>query len=197
MEIMEVFVETMVLQSPDIPPPPAIRWKDMPKVWARLNRLSVSAKHLSNVTFLATYHCPEIQDVFVSDLTQAQIDRVIETYRKRSQKGSVEAIVRAVRLLIAWAVQHRFRLPGCPTITFPDLQEDYERRAAELKERQRPVWARGQVAPPPKAPLHPPSPLRPESRPEANPSSGAVPSTPEPGVKPGGIWFPDNEDYYN
>lgn len=196
MEIMEVFVETMKLQDPDFPPPPPTRWKDLPKIWARLNRLNAKKKHLNNVTILATYHCPEIQEVFLSDLTQAQVDRVIETYRERSRKGSVEAIVRAVRLLVAWAVQHRFRLPGCPAITFPDLQEEHQRRLAERKERQMPVWARGQVTAPPKAPLHPPSPLRSESHPEANPSPGTVPSTPEPVVKPGGIWFTD-EDYYS
>lgn len=196
MEIMGVILETMMLQNPDIPPPPPIQWKDLLKVWARLNRLDVSAKHLSNVSILATDHCRGIQEVFPSDLTQDQVDWVIETYRKRSQKGSVEAIVRAVRLLIAWAVKHRFRLPECPPIIFPDLQEEYQRRLVERKERQQSVWAHGQEIVQPKAPLHPPMPVRPESRPKASPSRGSVQPISEPVVKPGGIWFPENEDYY-
>lgn len=192
-EVLELFIEDTVLTHPDFPPPAPIRWQELVPIWVRHAKFRVSPWHIANVRLLAERHCLIIQDVLVHLLDQNQVDRVIAAYRARSaSKGRVEAMVRVLRLLLAWAEERRFRGPDSPTIVFPNLEEEAAKRRAEREEQQQAASRRGRSEQPSSKPQEAPALVYSAPPPR---SARSEPQQPPPTSvhKRGGLWFPDHE----
>jgi len=187
-EVMEIAVIEIMLTAPDLPMPDQVSMNSLVHLWAAQNRFDLSQGYIRNVVGVWERHCKDLHEIRVDELSQSDVDRVIEAYQGHSASCSTEFLGRALRMLFRWGVRHRFGVDNLPEICLPHYPRIYTRPCvADQFDRVEIQQTNIQIVPELKTPLALPSPRSTTIR-EDDELAGTKP------FKFKGIMFPDRDD---